>query len=91
MNINETIQNFKDFYEYIQNTFIFNHFSTSGNLDRSFLKSGINNELDMYDELTVDYHSILLKISKRLSKLLDNSETSIKLDFDERNQWFLLF
>ena len=40
------------------------------------------------DELTVDYHSILIKITKRLSKLLDNSETSIKLDFDERNQWF---
>lgn len=88
MNINETIQNFKNFYEYIHNTFIFNNFSTSGNLDRSFLKSGINDELDMYDALTVDYHSILLKISKRLSKLLDNSETSIKLDYDERNQWF---
>ena len=67
MNINETIQNFKNFYEYIHNTFIFNNFSTSGNLDRSFLKSGINNELDMYDELTVDI-ILLFENIKRLSK-----------------------
>ena len=40
----------------------------------------------MYDELTVDYHSILLKISKKTFKI-SIIQTSIKLDYDERNQW----
>ncbi len=89
INIPETIEKFKEFYDYIHNTFIFQNFSSTNNLDRSFLKPGINKDLDMYDDLTIEYHSILIKIAKRLSKLLDNSETSIKLDYDERNHWFL--
>ena len=84
-----TINQYNDFYNYIHNTFIFQNFSITNNLEYSFLKEGINLNLDMYNRLTSEYYSKLVLTSKRLSKLLDNTETSIKLDYDERNNWFI--
>ena len=84
----DEIKSFQDFYEECKNTFIFHNLSQFGNLEKSILKLGINNDLDDYSRLTEEYHGYLKKIGERLSQLLDNSENSVKLDFDERNDWF---
>ena len=88
MDVNESVQVFHDFYSEIQETFNFLNFSSSGNLERSIFQGNIYPDLDNYDKLTNEYYEILKDIGIRLSKLLDNSENSIKLDFDERNHWF---
>ena len=82
-------QPFVDFYTECKNTFIFHNLTQFGNLERSIMKEGINVDMDNYDKMTEVYHSDLLKIAERLSGLLDGSDTSIKVDFDERNDWFL--
>ena len=89
MNIKYIIDNFNKFYNFIYKTFEFKNFSSSNNLERSILKSGQHTELDNYNQLTNENYLFLQYIAKRLSKLLDGSETNIKLDFDERNNWFL--
>ena len=82
-------QPFVDFYNECKETFIFHNLTQFGNLERSIMKKGINVDMDNYDKMTEVYHSDLLKIAERLSGLLDGSDTSIKVDFDERNDWFL--
>mgnify|MGYP001222311378 CR=1 FL=1 len=85
---NLPIDMFQEFYKICKDTFIFHNLSQSGNLERSILKENINPDLTNYDNLTIQYYEILESISKRLSKLLDGSENSVKLDYDERNEWF---
>ena len=58
-------------------------------LERSILNKGFSDELDKYDQCSNDHYLMLKTIAERFSKLLDGSETSVKLDFDERNHWFL--
>ena len=87
--IRNICQPFVDFYTECKNTFIFHNLTQFGNLERSIMKEGINVDMDNYDKMTEVYHSDLLKIAERLSGLLDGSDTSIKVDFDERNDWFL--
>tara|TARA_B100001094_G_scaffold138004_1_gene133619 strand:+ start:790 stop:3882 length:3093 start_codon:yes stop_codon:yes gene_type:complete len=82
------IDSFKNFYNEVNNTFIFHNLSQSGNLEKSILQKGIYTELDNYDNLNDEYHTRLMYIGKRLSSLLDNSENSIKLDYDEKNGWY---
>ena len=82
MNVSESIHRFNGFYQFIYDTFEFQNFSSSGNLEKSILKSGINEDLDNYNKETETLHNNLQYVSKRLSNLLDGSETSIKLDFD---------
>ncbi|MBD23495.1 MAG: hypothetical protein CMG46_00605 [Candidatus Marinimicrobia bacterium] len=84
----DSIQSYHSFYQTINDTFIFHNFSQFGNLERKILRDGVHKELDSYDLLTEEYYQIFIDISKRLSHLLDNSDTSIKLDYDERNNWF---
>ena len=72
-------------------TFEFNNFNYSGELERSTLKRGIHNLLDDYDELTKDYTDILNNILKRFSQLLDSSDTSVKLEYDDRLYCYLKF
>ena len=82
------VQSFSDFYNECKRVFVFHNLSQSGNLEKSILQSELNADLDSYDKLTAEYHQTLEVIAIRLSKLLDGSETSVKLDFDERNEWF---
>ena len=82
------VQSFSDFYNECKRVFVFHNLSQSGNLEKSILQSELNADLDSYDKLTAEYHQTLEVIGIRLSKLLDGSETSVKLDFDERNEWF---
>ena len=77
-----------EFYKECKCLFQFHNLTQFGNLERSILVYGINFELDKYDEDTMKYHSHLLSIGNRLSQLLDGSENSIKLENDERNNWF---
>ena len=35
-----------------------------------------------------EYYNDMIMISNRFSQLLDSSDNSIKVDFDERNDWF---
>ena len=88
LNSYDKIMSFKSFYHIIHETFQFQNFNCTGNLERSILKNGIDTVLDSYNQITNDYYHILQLISKRFSHLLDSSENSIKLDFDERNHWF---
>ena len=87
--MDDNIDFFEKFHNEINETFLFQNFTPSGNLEKSILKPGIHLQLDDYDKLTDDYTNILLNIVKRLSHLLDNSENSIKLDYDERFGWHL--
>jgi DNA mismatch repair protein MutS len=89
LNKNNLIKPFQDFYNDINNTFLFENFSPSGNIEKSILKTGIHLQLDEYDKLTDEYIEILLNIVKRLSQLLDNSVNNIKFDHDERYGWHL--
>ena len=89
MDVNDTIETFEKFYDEIHKTFQFHNFSTCGNLERSILNKGFSDELDKYDQCSNDHYLMLKTIAERFSKLLDGSETSVKLDFDERNHWFL--
>ena len=88
MNISNTISIYQNFYNDIHKTFNFSNFSTFGSLQRSMFKENIHLDIDNYDNLTNQYHQKLVFVCKRLSKLLDGSETSVKLDYDERNHWF---
>jgi DNA mismatch repair protein MutS len=83
------IDMFQEFYQICKNTFIFHNLSQTGNLQRSIFQKYVNSDLDNYDDLTTHYYTILESVAIRFSKLLDGSETSVKLDFDERNEWFL--
>ena len=89
MDVTDTIETFEKFYTEIHKTFQFHNFSTCGNLERSILNKGFSDELDNYDQCSNDHYLMLKTIAERFSKLLDGSETSVKLDFDERNHWFL--
>ena len=89
MNVSEIVNRFNGFYQLIYDTFEFQNFSSSGNLERSILKKGIDEDLDNYNKDTDILHNNAQCVAKRLSNLLDGSESSIKLDFDERNHWFL--
>ena len=82
-------QPFIDFYKECKDTFVFHNLTQFGNLERSILNKGIDGDMDIYDNLTNVYHTDLVKIGERFSGLLDGSENSIKLDYDERNDWFL--
>jgi len=84
----QVIHSFSEFYNECKNVFVFHNLSQSGNLESSILQPNVNVDLDSYDKLTTEYHKTLELIGTRLSKLLDGSETSVKLDFDERNEWF---
>ena len=88
-NITGIIDQFNEFYNEMKLTFEFHNFSPHGNLDRSIFKKGLFTDLDEYDKLTEDYHDILIKVMKRLSNFLDNSENSVKLDYDDRNGWHI--
>ncbi len=83
------IDMFQEFYQICKNTFIFHNLSQTGNLEKSIFQKYVNPDLDNYDDLTTYYYTILECIAIRFSKLLDGSENSVKLDFDERNEWFL--
>lgn len=83
------IDMFQEFYQICKNTFIFHNLSQTGNLQRSIFQKYVNSDIDNYDDLTTYYYTILECIAIRFSKLLDGSENSVKLDFDERNEWFL--
>ena len=72
----DSIQSYHSFYQTINDTFIFHNFSQFGNLERKILRDGVHKELDSYDLLTEEYYQIFIDISKRLSHLLDNSDTS---------------
>ena len=87
-NYDHIIHKFQEFYKEINDTFEFQNFSTT-QLERSLFKSGIYDEMDIYDKLMEDYNEIFTLVTKRLSKLLDNSENSIKYDYDERNGWHI--
>ena len=86
---NNCITFFEEFYNSCKNTFIFHNLSQTTVLHKSMFQKEINIDLDNYDNLSVHYHNIFEIVAKRLSKLLDGSETSVKVDFDERNDWFL--
>ncbi len=79
---------FLDFYKECEDTFIFHNLTQFGNLERSILKKGVNIDMDNYDNMTEEYYNDMIMISKRFSQLLDSSDNSIKVDFDERNDWF---
>ena len=88
------IQPFIDFYEECKSLFIFHNLTQFGNLEYSILQRDIDIELNKYNDLTEEYFNDLNRISIRLSQLIDSSCNSttkqfpIKLDFDERNDWF---
>ncbi len=82
------VEIFNEYYKECKDIFIFHNLSQFGNLEKSILRSGINEDLDVYGGLTEDYYNQLILIGNRFSKLLDGSENSVKLDFDERNDWF---
>ena len=67
--MDDNIDFFEQFHNEINETFLFQNFSPSGNLEKSILKPGIHLQLDDYDKLTDDYINILLNIVKRLSHL----------------------
>tara|TARA_B100000686_G_scaffold346368_1_gene432905 strand:- start:7090 stop:10179 length:3090 start_codon:yes stop_codon:yes gene_type:complete len=79
---------FQEFYKTCKDTFQFHNLSQTGNLEKSILQKNIHSDLDSYDELTNEYYITLNTISKQLSNILDASDNSIKLDYDERNEWF---
>ena len=80
---------FKGFYQEVNNTFNFHNFTPVGEIERSILKHGKHELVDEYDRLTEEYIEILMNIVKRLSQLLDGSDTSIKTDYDDRFGWHL--
>ena len=84
----DIINTFREFYNECKSIFIFHNLSQSSNLQRSILHKGIHTDLDSYENLTNEYYGILQSVGKRLSGLLDSSENSIKLDYDDRNEWF---
>ena len=79
---------FLEFYKECEDTFIFHNLTQFGNLERTILKEGVNIDMDNYDKMTEDYYNDMIMISNRFSHLLDSSDNSIKVDFDERNDWF---
>ena len=82
------IHSFKEFFNECKETFIFHNLSQSTNLEKSILQNNVNRDLDTYDKLTDEYYQRLCSVGIRLSQLLDGSENSIKLDYDDRNEWF---
>tara|TARA_B100001123_G_C15341272_1_gene1035034 strand:- start:744 stop:3833 length:3090 start_codon:yes stop_codon:yes gene_type:complete len=82
------IHSFKEFFNECKETFIFHNLSQSTNLEKSILQNNVNRDLDTYDNLTDEYYQRLCSVGIRLSQLLDGSENSIKLDYDDRNEWF---
>jgi len=80
---------FIEFYSECKDTFLFHNLTQFGNLERSILKHGVNLDMDNYDKMTDVYYNDLIMIGERLSGLLDGSDSSIKVDYDERNDWFL--
>ena len=88
-NINAILHTFKKFHGTINQTFNFHNFSPHGNLERSIFQKNIFQELDDLDQTTEDYYEILKRITSRISQLLDSSDTSVKLDFDEKNNWHI--
>ena len=85
----DIITTFRKFHSIIENTFEFQNFSLNSVIERSYFKVGVNPQLNEYDKLTDDYLHRLTLIIKRFSKLLDNSETNIKYDFDDKNGWHI--
>jgi DNA mismatch repair protein MutS len=79
---------FLEFYTECEDTFIFHNLTQFGNLERTILKEGVNIDMDNYDKMTEEYYNDMIMISNRFSNLLDSSDNSIKVDFDERNDWF---
>jgi len=79
---------FREYYQTCKSTFIFHNLSQSSVLEKSILQKDINIDLDRYSDLTDEYYQILMFVGNRLSNLLDGSENSIKLDYDDRNEWF---
>ena len=79
---------FLEFYNECEDTFIFHNLTQFGNLERTILKDGVNIDMDNYDKMTEEYYNDMIMISNRFSHLLDSSDNSIKVDFDERNDWF---
>lgn len=79
---------FLEFYKECEDTFIFHNLTQFGNLERTILKEGVNIDMDNYDKMTEEYYNDMIMISNRFSHLLDSSDNSIKVDFDERNDWF---
>ena len=82
------IHSFKEFFNECKETFIFHNLSQSTNLEKSILQNNVNRDLDTYDNLSDEYYQRLCSVGIRLSQLLDGSENSIKLDYDDRNEWF---
>lgn len=79
---------YMEFYKESTDTFIFHNLTQFGNLERTILKEGINIDMDNYDNMVEEYYNDMIMISNRFSQLLDSSDNSIKVDFDERNDWF---
>jgi DNA mismatch repair protein MutS len=86
---NNLISRFEDFYLTCKKLFIFHNLSQSSTLHKSILQKDVNIDLDNYDKLSDEYFNILHAVAIRFSKIIDGSETSVKVDFDERNEWFL--
>ena len=84
----QLINSFKEFFNECKETFIFHNLSQGMNLEKSILQKDIHIDLDTYNELTDEYYQRLCLIGGRLSQLLDGSENSVKLDYDDRNEWF---
>jgi len=82
------MKSFTEFYNRLYSTFNFHNFNRPM-LDRSIFKMGIFTEIDDYDLLINTTYKQICMVCKRLSKLLDNSDTSVKCDYDERNGWFI--
>ena len=82
---------FIEFYNEIENTFEFQNFCIHSNIEKSYFKKDINIQLDEHNQLSNEYLQRLNLIVKRFSKLLDNSESNIKYDFDEKNGWHLYY
>ena len=85
----EPIAMFQEFYQECKSSFIFHNLSQTSILHKSIFQKNVNTDMDTYDNLTTCYYGIFESLAKRFSKLLDGSETSVKVDFDERNDWFL--
>ena len=82
----ETILLFDDFFKEITTVFDFQNISQSL-LERSIFCQSYNLEIDSFDKLSEEYYELISSISKRFSKFLDASDTSIKFDYDDRNGW----
>ena len=84
----DIMNSFTLFYERLYSTFDFHNFNRPM-LDRTLFKPGIYTEIDEYDGYIDKNYKIVCCICKRLSKLVDNTETSVKCDYDEVNGWYI--